>query len=137
MSEPVEYWAFTPTGCAPVDAVLAAIAQARRCYRNTEYWEDRDEEQGGTTAVARIQTAADAAARAVPRGATVVLPAVADPPAPWVVAFQERVVAAKFCQIADGSTMVLVREIVAGTAQASYREGWRDCLSALRTSVGT
>lgn len=63
MSEP-DLWCFTRTGSKPVDAILVALARARRAWRHTDEWEATPED-GGPSHAQRIQAAADAVARGI------------------------------------------------------------------------
>ena len=57
------YYSFNPTGCEPVDRILAAVAEAGKAYHHTENWSD-EEIYDGKTCVSIIQDAANAAAEA-------------------------------------------------------------------------
>lgn len=55
------YYSFKPTGCAPVDRILSAVATAGKRYHHTENWANHWNE-GDASQESLIQAAADAAA---------------------------------------------------------------------------
>lgn len=55
------YYTFTRTGVPIIDAILSAVAQAGKSYHHTESW--TDDEYAQPSHAARIQAAADHAAR--------------------------------------------------------------------------
>lgn len=62
------YYSFEPTGVGAIDAILSAVAHAGKAYHNTEDWTEpwyRTLPNGGATAEEGIQSAANAAARAI------------------------------------------------------------------------
>ena len=58
------YYGFDPTGCLPIDRILAAVAWAGKAYHNTECWGD-DEFDGGPGPVEIIQHFANEAAELI------------------------------------------------------------------------
>lgn len=54
------YYAFTPTGNADIDLILAAVASAGKMYHHTDGWSDDDY---GPSCIELIQEAANRAAR--------------------------------------------------------------------------
>jgi hypothetical protein len=66
------YFGFSPTGCEPVDRILAAVASAGKSAHNTADWNDPDASWHSETAIEAIQRMADEAAesfRATPPAA--------------------------------------------------------------------
>lgn len=61
------YYSFERTGVGVIDAILSAVATAGKAYHNTSEWAEgwSDEDSGDTSHAARIQAAADEAARRI------------------------------------------------------------------------